>query len=55
MRIPISLKIEEKLRKGLTCLSDRDGHSLTYHLERALTNYLKSKQIIKEKGDETLA
>lgn len=44
----ISLVIEQKLKDGLDKAKQRDGNKLTWHLERAIRNYLKAKKIIKE-------
>ena len=42
----ISLKIKSYLKNLLEKLSDQDGRSETYHLERALINYFKAKKLL---------
>ena len=43
----ISLKIKKELKDTLAKLSNTDGRSETYHLERALTNYFIAKKVLK--------
>lgn len=43
MKISISLKIRKELKDTLAKLSNNDGRSETWHLERALLNYFKIK------------
>jgi predicted transcriptional regulator len=42
-RTMFSLKIDQVLRDRLQELKEKDGRSLTYHIERAISNYLKIK------------
>ena len=44
----ISLVIEQKLKDALDDAKKQNGQSITWHLERALRNYLKAKKILKE-------
>ncbi len=46
MKANIALKIEKGLKNGLQKLKERDGVSITYSLEQAISNYLKLKKVV---------
>jgi len=43
----ISLTVSEEIKNGLQRLKEKDGSTLSYHITKAITNYLKSKKILK--------
>jgi len=43
---PISLLIDKELKDGLDTAKQKDGRPLTWHLEKAIHNYLLSKKIL---------
>jgi len=45
MKTSIAFRIKTELAKGIKTLKEIDGRSQTYHIERALTNYLKAKKV----------
>jgi predicted transcriptional regulator len=44
-KIMLALEIDSELKSLLDECKKRDGHSRTWHLQRALKNYFKSKKI----------
>jgi len=50
-KIMLSLEIDEQLKAMLDECKKIDGHSRTWHLERALKNYFSAKKLLGQNGN----